>query len=738
MTAVNDRGEIVVGDELFTARDYERPASAAAERYVMGETRQRRLVIMEGELFMYTDGLGNIPFVDHTSLGLYFQDTRFLSRLELHIGGRPPVLLSSTADRDYAETVELTNLEAKTTTGRRLPQASIHVRRHRVVADRVSELLRLRNYRNEPVEVFVDLFFDNGFADLFEVRGHRRSRRGTVLAPKVGERSLTLAYLGLDDVLRKTVITFDKAPESIHEGRVRFRLKFEPRERVVLGFDIQVVAPGAPDAVAEDFTEKLGRLRHDYDQVAAEATDIFTDDEQFTELLRRGQRDLRMLTARTAHGTLPLAGVPWFVAPFGRDAIIAGLETLMLDARPAAETVRALTRLQGKVDNQFREEEPGKIMHELRRGELANLKAIPHTPYYGAADTTPLYLLLLCELVRWTGDLEFFELLHEPITAALRWIDEDGDRDGDGFVEYQRRSRAGLANQGWRDSQDAIVHADGTPATGAIALAEVQGYVYHAKRRLAGLFGELGDVELAQRLQAEAVELKRRFNERFWMEDEQYVAMALDGEKRQVKTVGSSAGHCLFSRIVADEFVPAVVRRLFAPDMFTGWGVRTMSKEAAGFNPISFYNGSVWPFDNALIVAGLKKLGYAQEAMRLAGGLIDAAFGHEYFRLPELFCGFARQAIDRPVSFPMACSPDAGAAGAVFLILQALLGLYPAAEENALYVHNPSLPKKLNEVSVTNLRVGRTTMNLRFRREGSQTTFSVRDKQGGARIVVIE
>ncbi len=338
----------------------------------------------------------------------------------------------------------------------------------------------------------------------------------------------------------------------------------------------------------------------------------------------------------------------------------------------------------------------------------------------------------------WTGDLEFFELLREPIEAALRWIDESGDLDGDGFVEYRRRSRAGLDNQGWRDARDAIVHRDGSIAQGPIALAESQAYVYYAKRRLASLFGQLGDVELSERLQAETQALKLRFNERFWMDDEGYVALALDGEKRQVKTIGSTAGHCLWSRIVAEEHVPAVVERLMAPDMFSGWGVRTMAKSAASYSPMSLYNGSVWPFDNALIVNGFKKHGFTQEANRLAGAMFDAALEQQYSRLPEFICGFTRQAVNRPVAYPMACSPDSPAAGAPFLMLQAMLGLYASAAENVLYVHNPLLPKWLGEVTLSNLSVGRSKLSLRFRRDGNQTTFSVRDKQGGVRVVVVE
>jgi glycogen debranching enzyme len=739
MSTPNDRSRrVVVGDERFAAIAGERPVTTSAERYVMSESRARRLVIKEGELFLYTDEIGHMAQTENSVLGLYYRDTRYLSRLEMKIGGREPVLLSATAERDYLSTMEFTNLEMKGREGTLIPQASIHVRRTRFVADKVLEMVRVRNYASTAIEVMVDLYFDADFADFFEVRGLRRRRRGTRLAPKANADTLTLAYLGLDELLRKTVIRFEEQPESIREGRVRYRLSLKPGERHIIRFEVAVEAPGAPVEVPGDFNEKLGGLRRDYERWMAESTDIFTDNEQFTAVLRRAQTDLRMLLARTDYGSVPLAGIPWFGAPFGRDAILVGIETMMLDQRLATDSVRALTGLQGRTDSVFREEQPGKIMHELRQGELANLRAIPHTPYFGAVDTTPLYLLLLCEVVMWSGDLEFFELLHEPILAALRWIDDDGDADGDGFVEYSRRSRTGLINQGWRDADNAVVHADGTLAEGPIALADVQGYVFHAKRRLASLFGELGDVERSQRLQSEAQELKRRFNEAFWLEDEQFVAMALDGAKRPVATVTSSAGHCLWSRIVDDEHVPAVVRRLLAPDMFSGWGVRTMSKLATAYNPVSFYNGSVWPFDNAFIARGLKKLGYAQEANRIASGLFDAAVAHEYSRLPELFCGFSRQATSKPVSFPMSCTPDAAASGAMILVLQAMLGLYAAAEENILYVHNPVLPKWLGEVSVGNLHLGRSKVSLRFRREGSQTTFSVLDKQGPARIVVVE
>ena len=722
----------------------ERPAdepvvtTTSAERYVMSGGRTSRLAVKEDDLFLYTNELGQVPGTENSVLGLYYRDTRYLSRYVLSIAGRQPVLLSASAERGYAATIELTNLEARTADGHVLPQASVHVRRTRFVSDRLYELLRVRNYHQREVDLVLDLDFDADFADLFEVRGSRRRRRGSRLAPRVSDGALTLSYLGLDDVTRQTIVRFHDRPESLKQGRARFRLRLPPGERAVIRYDVQVVGPEAPGEEGGEFNARIGTLRHEHERWASGATDIFTDNDQLNRALRRGQDDLRLLSTVIDGERVPLSGLPWFGAPFGREMTFVGLETLLLDLRWARSAVSFLARRQGVQDSAFREEQPGKIMHELRRGELAAIRAVPHTPYYGSVDSTALWLLLVAELAVWTGDLDEFELRAAAVDAALGWIDGPGDPDGDGFVEYERRSRVGLRNQGWRDSFDAVLHEDGTPATGPIALAETQGYVYYAKRRLAAVFGQLGDVERAERLSHDAARLKRAFNERFWVEDQGFYAMALDGQKRQVRSASSTIGHALWSRIVAEEHIPAVVRRLMAPDMFTGWGIRTLSKEARFYNPVSFYNGSVWPFDTALIANGLNKHGYVQEAHRLAWGLVEATAAHEYARLPEMFCGFTRQTVDRPVSFPMACSPDANSAAALYLVLQSMLGIYAQAEENIVYVHNPVLPRWLGEVTLSNLRVGRTIMRLRFRREGGQTSFSVLDKQGPGRIVVVE
>jgi len=721
------------------------PVTTTAERYVMSGSRASRLVAMEGELLLYTNSLGHAPGSDNSVLGLYYRDTRHLSRMELLLGGRQPVVLTSSAERGYSETVELTNLELRAADGRMVPQAAVHVRRTRVLADRLYELVRVRNYDRQEVDLVLDLHFDADFADLFEVRGLRRRRRGRLRPPEAAGSTLTFAYEGLDGAVRTTVVTFTDPPMSLRGGRARYRLRLAPGERVLLRYDVAVspdppppLEAGADPALDADLNLALGTVRREHERWAAEATDIYTDNEQLTAVLRRAQHDLRVLTMAAEDGRVSLAGVPWFAAPFGRDMLLVGLETLLLDLRFARSGVRYLARRQGRVNSAFREEQPGKIMHELRRGELAGLRTIPHTPYFGAVDTTPLWLLTLCELTMWSGDLEGFDLLHDAVESAVKWLAMDGDADGDGFVEYERRSRAGLLNQGWRDAGDAVVHTDGSIARGPIALAEVQGYVYYAKRRLAAIYGQLGDVERAERMAQEARDLKQRFNERFWMEDEQFFAMALDGEKRQVKTVCSTIGHCLWSRIVADEHLEAVAKRLLAPDMFTGWGVRTVSKSSPAYNPMSFYNGSVWPFDTAIVANGLKKHGFAQESNRIALGLFETALAYEHSRLPELFCGFNRQSSPRPVSFPMACWPHAAASGALFLVLQSMLGIYAQADENVVYVHNPVLPKWVGELGLRNLKIGRTTMDLVFHRSGSQTGFSVRDKKGPGRIVVVE
>lgn len=735
----NNNRQIKIGDEYFEVlTDESSRVLAQGEPFVIVDVKKEKLVIKEGELFLYTDIDGNIAREDTSGLGLYYQDTRFLSTFNMSLFDTTPVLLSSTADRGFMSQIELTNTDYLCEDGTVVPQETINIRRIRVINEKLFELIRVKNYNHFPVDVSIEFDFDSDFADMFEVRGTRRTRYGTRLAPKVGEDSILLAYHGLDAILRKTRINFETVPDSITGTTARFNFKLKPRERRVIKYNVEAILPTSGEPRVPDFNRAIGAVRKSYEAWFDESSRIDTDNELFTQVLRSGQRDIRMLLTDTDMGYFLSAGVPWFVTPFGRDTIITCLQVMMLDIRPAVETAQVFTHLQGKVIDPWRDEEPGKIFHEIRRGELANIKAIPHTPYFGSVDSTALFLILVSDILKWTGDLEVAAAMLDHIESALGWIDDHGDVDGDGFVEYITRSSRGLVNQGWKDSGNSIIHTDGRLAEPPIALAEVQAYNYYAKRRMAELFAALGDRERAEELNDQAALLKQRFNEIFWMPHENYFALALDRDKKPVKTVTSNPGHGLWAGIIDEEKAPRVAERLLQPDMFSGWGLRTMSKSSINYNPMSYHNGSVWPHDNAIIIRGLKKYGFNREAEKVATGLFEAALHYDYYRLPELFCGFTKRSISRPVNYPVACSPQAWAAGSIFMVLQALLGIEADAPTSTLYINNPSLPEWLGEVDINRMRVGPSTISLKFRREGDVTSFVVTEKDGTIKTIVTE
>lgn len=731
--------QIKIGDEYFQvlAEDSSRVLTQG-EPFVIVDVKKEKLVVKEGELFLYSDIEGNVAREDTSGLGLYYQDTRFLSTFNMTLFGSSPVLLSSTADRGFMSQIELTNTDFMSADGTVVPQETINIRRIRVVNGKLFELIRIKNYNHFPVDISLEFEFDSDFADMFEVRGTKRTKYGTRLAPKVTDDSILLAYHGLDAILRKTKIKMETPPTAIDGTTAIFRFQLKPRERRVVKLNIEPILPTTSPAAATDFNKAIGEIRKSYESWFESSSQIETDNELFTTVLRSCQRDIRMLLTQTQMGYFLSAGVPWFVTPFGRDTIITCLQIMMLDPHPAIETAKVFTQLQGKTVDPWRDEEPGKIFHEVRRGELANIRAIPHTPYFGSADATSLYLILISEIVKWTGDLEFARSLIGSVNLALAWIDEFGDADGDGFVEYETKSKRGLVNQGWKDSGNSVVHTDGRLAEPPIALSEVQAYVYYAKRRMSDLFELLGDRERAERLTAQAEMLKQKFNETFWMTPEGFFALALDRDKKPVKTVASNAAHGLWAKIIDDDKANLVADRLMQPDMFSGWGIRTMSKSSINYNPMSYHNGSVWPHDNAMIIRGLKKYGFNSEAEKVAGGLFEAALHYDYYRLPELFCGFTKRSISRPVSYPVACSPQAWAAGSMFMILQALLGIEADAPSNTLYVNSPVLPRWLKEVDIKGMRVGKAAISLKFRRDGEVTSFVVTEKIGNIRTIVTE
>ncbi|MCL6471264.1 MAG: amylo-alpha-1,6-glucosidase [Firmicutes bacterium] len=706
--------------------------------FIIVDLREKRLAIKEGDYFLFTDNEGNIPAENTSGLGLYYKDTRFLSNFEFTVNGRIPVLLSSTAERDYLAHIELTNADVREGDVLLIPQETLNIRRLRVISEGFHERIRIKNYNQYPVELELALSFNADFADIFEVRGLRRQNRGKLLYPKIIGDELVLAYIGEDKVFRQTKIGLPFKPDSIetalNQTTIRKRVAIEPSGRLVFNYHILPLIGHAKSEKA-DFNETVTKLRLSYSHWERGITRIYTDNELFNAVMNRGISDIRALMADHKDGRIIHAGIPWYVAPFGRDSLITALQVLLLTSEPAKQTLNFLGKFQGKEVNHWKDEEPGKILHEIREGELAILKEIPHTPYYGSIDSTPLYLILAAEYYLWTNDFEFMRKITPNIEACLHWIDDYGDFDKDLFLEYRRHSKRGLINQGWKDSWNAVSHTDGQIAEPPIALCEVQGYVYRAKMGIAKYYRDIGNIERADELERQAMELKERFNEVFWMPDEGYFALALDGNKKQVGTVTSNVGQCLYTGIIDEDKATHVVRRLMQPDMFSGWGIRTVSKAAKVYNPMSYHNGSVWPHDNAIIISGIKSYGFNEEATILASALFDAAIHHTYYRLPELFCGFTRRGASKPVSYPVSCSPQAWAAGSVFLMFQAMLGITPNARERVISINNPVLPRWLNQVELENLRIAGETVSILFNREGSTTTAAELTQTGRVKVV---
>jgi glycogen debranching enzyme len=464
------------------------------------------------------------------------------------------------------------------------------------------------------------------------------------------------------------------------------------------------------------------------------ATQIRSDKNTFNRVIERAEQDVYLLRQSFGKDKVLSAGVPWFSTLFGRDSIIAASQTLMLDPTIARETLKILAEYQGKNDDEWRDEQPGKILHELRMGEMARCQEIPHTPYYGTVDATPLWLMLYTEYYAWTHDTETLERLWPNALAAMDWIDRNCRETG--YLSYQRQSKRGLANQGWKDSGDCIVNRQGQLATGAIALCEVQAYVYAAKIRLSEIARMKKRLDLADHWHDQAKDLKRRFNKDFWVDDEDFLALALDGEGKPVDSISSNPGHCLNLGILSPEKAYSVAERLRAPDMFNGWGIRTLSSLSPAYNPMGYHVGSVWPHDNSMTALGLRSLGLVDQALELSQALMDMTLQQPYLRPPELFCGYDRTSDNTPVKYPVACSPQAWATGSIFQLLQMMVNLVPDTRNNCLRIIDPALPPSINSLSLHNLRIGPTLLDLEFERSGTTTACRVAKKRGNLRVVI--
>ena len=707
---------------------------------IPAEAREELLVIKDGELFLCARTDGDIAPARVSGEGFYAYDTRYLSEVRLEVGGARPVALSYSTIDDRA-VVDSTNAQLRRGALEPIPQLTLSVTRELMIAfGRLYYLIRLRNFLREPVTTTVSLVLAADFADMFEVRGGvRRAARGHALAPKQLERGLVLAYVGEDEAFRESIVELNPIPDDLdleaRRARGRWRVPLEPGKPKEILITAEPSIGGRRRARRRPRTA-AAELERSSAEWCASCTAIHSDNKLFDELIATAIRDLRALIMPAPGGQIISAGIPWYVAAFGRDALVTAGEAMLLNPDLSLDALRVLARLQAAEDDPWRDAEPGKILHELRVGELAGAGIIPHTPYYGTVDATPLFLIRAADYYTWTGDLQTLRALRAALDAALLWIDEYGDRDGDGFVEYERRSPGGLQNQGWKDSHDSVVHADGRLAEGPIALVEVQGYVYMAKQAIADVYDALGAPDVATHLRDQAQALRTQFNQAFWNPEEGTFALALDGRKRQVASVTSNPGHCLYCGIVGSEKANAVVERLMAPDMFCGWGVRTLSSACPAFNPMSYHNGSVWPHDNAIIAAGLKRYGHSGAVMRIANALFDVSTGARDFRLPELYCGFDRSERASVVAYPVACIPQAWAAAAPFLLLQAMLGISADAPARALRIERPMLPDWLGQVRLDGLRIANASVTLAFERDGSVTGFALLGQRGTVNVTL--
>lgn len=719
---------------------------------VLTSCRHGREVIKQENLFLVSDHDGNLYPGCGCGMGLYASDTRFLSGWVLKLEDQVPTLLASSAERNYLSQIEFMNQRLVLDGGQEIPQESLYISSLRLIENHVREQLRVVNFNPERLKLRFSIEFRADYSDIFEVRGMHRQAHGVFFRPTITEDEILLSYMGEDRLFRQTRIHFINPPPGLSLNEI-------PTEHNATGaialFELGVDGKGAESSLeftvetlhghaderpeSKPFKVFIDELYHAQKErmTTIAPTRLHTNHELYNLILDRSIRDLASLTTFYETGPYISAGIPWFTAPFGRDGIITALQSLMLGPELAIGTLRYLAKQQGTDDNPFRDETPGKILHEVRFGELARVGKVPHTPYYGAVDSTPLFLILLSETYRWTGDLGLVKELWDSVEAALMWLDGYGDLDGDGFVEYERRSPVGLVVQGWKDSVNSVIFPDATLARDPVALVEVQGYVYDAKRRIAQLCYLMDLRILGDRLVREAEKLKESFNATFWLPQEGFYAEALDGSKRPVNTMTSNPGHCLWSGIIAEDRIATVAQQMVAPDMFNGWGIRTMSSNSPVYNPLSYHNGTVWPHDTSIVAKGMADYGFKDETLKVFEALYQAALHFPYYRLPELFCGFAKQGeLDKPVPYPVACSPQAWAAGTPMLMLQSVLGIIPDAATSSLRIVQPTLPPWLEEVKIENLRVGDSELDLQFIQYNGVTTARVLRKKGRIKVLI--
>ena len=703
------------------------------------------IVIKNENVFFVARSDGSVPLKNSHGLGLYYHDCRYLNGYEIELAGKPPAPLSASSVQGSMGIFTMTNPKIELPDGGVVEKEEVGITWRRLIDSEtpaMRERLEFQNFTLQPVQFPVTLRIQSAFEDLFAVRGLLPKRFGTLHPPSWERNVLRLSYDGKDGIHRALMVHFDPLPGTRNGTTVEFMIRLKPRGRtqldlaLVIGESTKLPArPAKPDPV--DLARLESALEEETRAWIGHVTKVSSNGSALDQLMERSFRGLRILRTHLGDETYFAAGVPWFVTLFGRDSLLTAWQMLAYHPRIAEQTLRLLAKYQGTREDDWRDEQPGKILHELRVGEMANLNEIPHTPFYGTVDATPLFLMLVAEHAAWTGSLRLFDDLRPHIERALSWMDTYGDHRGDGYLSYLSREKdKNLINKGWKDSGDAIVTASGSHAEPPIALVEAQGYVYAAKRGMARLFAHAGERERADRLNREAQRLRERFNRDFWMEDKNCYALALHGQGRVASVISSNPGHALWTGIADDDKAGQTIQRLMEDDMFTGWGVRTLSSLERAYNPIGYHLGTVWPHDNAILAAGFRRYGRDQEALRIFHGLFDTAFHFRSHQLPELFCGFSRQEYEIPISYPVACHPQAWASGALPFILANLLGLEPEGFDKRLHIVRPLLPYGLDRLTVRRLRVGKATVDLDFQRDAHGARVEVLKVEGELEVQV--
>ncbi|MFC1978829.1 glycogen debranching N-terminal domain-containing protein [Chloroflexota bacterium] len=722
-------------------------------------------ILKENEIMLSADDMGDIPG-GRRHFGLYYHDMRYLSVFTMTVNGLKPRLLSSSSEQNYICDMQMANPTMTLSNGMVAMARSISIRRSRYIKDGFHEMISFYNHNSFTVPVELTISFGSDFNDMFEVRGLERKEKGKIAEPVFKNSHLILGYDGLDKVNRRTEVIFDTPPTKLDYEKnvlsfermstflpeatevvtrnmlrppsvdVTWKLSLEHGKALYFSYHILAHEEKRKPVEVKPFNEGLAYLRESYRNWHNSCAIIETDNELFDKLIERSIKDLRLLAESTEDGLVPNAGVPWFDCVIGRDSLITALQTMMINPQIAVSTLRFLAKHQGTKVDALHEEEPGKIMGEIRKGELANAKEIPHSLFYGCMETTPLFLMLFAETMKWLDDNKLYEELLPTAKAALKWIDHYTDIS-DGYIEYGGRSKKMGRNLGWTDTHCAINYPDGTMVEMPVAVVETQAYTYRAMADMADLLERKGEKDIAGDLKKRATVFKTNFNRDFWMADTRFFAQAIDRNKKAVKIISSNPGHGLYCGIIDDEKSRYVANRLTGRDIACGWGIRNVSSRESKFNPMSYRHGSIWPYDNALIVAGMKRYGYYWEAEQVTSQIFHASSYFKYSRLPQLFCGFSQdiEGHTSPSEYPVSCSPQAWSAGSTILLFQSMLGLSVDASQKRIYL-NPMLPSWLKNATVKNLKIGKDTVDLHFERRGETTRFEITENNARVEVII--